>query len=76
MIRAQHESGTTSAHTPKDARGLRLMQECGYTHVTTDGTGEWRQIALAIRKAEASERVATPAAFNLASGLKRQAARS
>lgn len=55
-ISAQHENGTVSSHTAKDARGLRLMRDCGYTHVTVDGG--WLQINVAIRKAELAERLA------------------
>jgi hypothetical protein len=59
----QHEfNGEIAMHTGNatDARGLRLRADCGYTHVKMEGTADdgWLQIAVAIRKVEARERMA------------------
>ena len=58
--RFQHDSGTVADGNATDARGLRLREQCGYTHVKTAGTSDdgWLQIAVAIRKVEARERMA------------------
>ncbi len=55
-IKAQHASGTLSFHPLTDARGLELMRDAGYTHVTINGS--WFQIAVAIRKTELAEGLA------------------
>lgn len=58
--RFQHDSGSVTDGHATDARGLKLRAECGYTHVKMNGTPDdgWLQIAVAIRKVDARERMA------------------
>lgn len=52
----QHEdSDQLHRGYPTDARGLRLRERCGYTHVHMGTVSGWLQIHVAIRKLEMQE---------------------
>ena len=57
----QFEDGNVHTGYATDARGLKLRAQCGYTHVKMEGTADsgWLQIAVAIRKVEMRERLAS-----------------